>query len=75
MKKILVLIITVMFFVFAIDINADEEKILVDGSDSEYLTYYNSSEYVTIPKEFDYKEITDFKLNLLPSASSSQTSL
>jgi len=56
MKKILVLIITLMFFVFAIDINADEEKILVDGSDSEYLTYYNSSEYVTIPKEFDYKE-------------------
>ena len=38
MKKILVLIITLMFFVFAIDINADEEKILVDGSDSEYLT-------------------------------------
>lgn len=60
MKKLLVLIITMMFLFFCIDINADEVKILIYGSDDEYLTYYNSSEYVTIPTEFDFKE-TEFR--------------
>ena len=60
MRKILVLIITLMFFVFCIDISADEVKILISGTEDEYLTYYNSSEYVTIPTEFDFKE-TEFR--------------
>lgn len=60
MKKMISITIILILLFLSLNVSAEEEKILVNGSDNEYLTYYNSDEYVTIPKEFDFQE-TEFR--------------
>ncbi len=55
MKKIIVILLGMFVLLFGIKIGAEEVRIPVYGTD-DYLQYYQSTEYVTIPTEYTKPE-------------------